>query len=263
MSAVHRGVIQALRSVSERHSGALVRRRPDGTPAGAILADAGRVCWARSSRQRARMTDLLLEDPGTRLTRTELERAVRTCRETHRPLGEYLLQAGLVDEPTLRAVLLRHTCEAVLDLASESTRWEWLEHRGPGYNATLTFSPADVLSGVHALRVAKRTEDPSAMLRSRVLRGQRAFSVATGQPERILVAHVGCDDLALDALLDLAARASELTQLGSVASARGVVAVFGDMAYAAWQEPGFLHVICDADDMAFNRLVSQLVTANP
>ena len=262
MSAVHQGVVHVLRNVAQRNSGALVRRRPDGSAAGAILADAGRVCWARSASQRARMSDLLLADPCQPLTRVVLEQAVRACREQRRPLGEYLLNLGLVDAPTLRSALLRHTCEAVLDLANEDMQWEWLEHRGPGYNAALTFSPADVLSGVHALGVPEGT-DFNARLRSRVLTGQRAFVVATGQAERTLVAHVGCDDLGLDALFDLATRACELSQLGSVIAARGAVAVFGELAYAAWQEGNFLHVIIDSDEMAFSRLVSQLVSVNP
>src|SRR3954470_20482277 len=109
MSAVHQGVVHVLRSVAQRNSGALVRRRADGTTAGAILADSGRVCWARSAGQRARMSDLLLAAPGQRMTREVLEQAVRVCREQHRPLGEYLLTLGLVGAETLRAALLRHT----------------------------------------------------------------------------------------------------------------------------------------------------------
>jgi hypothetical protein len=263
MSAIDRGVINVLRSVAQHNSGALVRRHPDGSHAGSILADEGRVCWARSAGQRTRMSDLLLAAPGQSLTRATLEQAVRACQQQRRPLGEYLLMLGLVDTDTLRAALLRHTCEAVLELAHEDTHWEWVEHRGPGYNAALTFSPVEVLSCVRALRLPQQTLDLNARLRSRVLRGQRAFVVATDQPARTVVAHAGCEDLDLDALLDLAARACQLSQLSSAVAARGAVAVFGDVAYSAWQEGGFLHVIIDADDMAFNRLVSQLVSSNP
>jgi hypothetical protein len=103
----------------------------------------------------------------------------------------------------------------------------------------------------------------TARLRARVLRGQRAFVVAIDQPARTVIAHTGCDDLSLDALIDLATRACALSQLSSVIAGRGTVAVFGDLAFAAWQEGGFLHVIIDADDMAFSRLVSQLVSVNP
>lgn len=262
MSAGHQGVVNVLRSVAQRKSGALVRRRADGTAEGAILADSGRVCWARSAGQRARMSDLLLAEPGQRLTRDVLERAVRACREQRLPLGEYLLGLGLVGAETLRAALLRHTCEALLDLANEDTQWEWLEHRGPGYRASLTFSPADLLSGVHALRTPDQARDLSERLRARVMRGQRAFVVALGQPERILVAHTGCDDLCLDALFDFASRACALSQLSTAIAAHGAVAVFGDLAYAAWQESEFLHVIIDADERAFSRLVSQLVSVN-
>jgi hypothetical protein len=209
------------------------------------------------------MSDLLLADPGPRLTREALGKAVQACREQRRPLGEYLLTLGLVDAVTLRSVLLRHTCEAVVDLADQDTHWEWHEHRGPGYNASLTFSPADVLSGVHGLGTPDLTLDLTRSLRSRMLQGQRAFVVSMGQTERTVVAHVGCDDLGLDVLLDLARRAGELSQLGSVIAARGAVAVFGDLAYAAWQGDRYLHVIVDADDMAFSRLVSQLISVNP
>jgi hypothetical protein len=263
MSAVHEGVIEVLRSVAQHKSGALVRRRSDGSAAGAVLADAGRVCWAQSTGQRSRMSDLLLANPGQRLTREGLEHAVHACREQCRPLGEYLLALGLVDATTLHSALLRHTCEAVVDLADQDTQWEWHEHRGPGYNASLTFSPADVLSGVHALGAPDLTLDLTRCLRSRLLQGQCAFVVSTSHGERTVVAHVGCDELCVDALFDLSRRAFELSQLGSVVAARGAVAVFGNLAYAAWQGDGYLHVIVDPGDMAFSRLVSQLISVNP
>jgi hypothetical protein len=140
MTSPGRELLDALRNVSARTSGALVRKRPDGSIAGAILAESGRVCWARSATQRGRMTDLLCGSAG-KVPREVLEDAVRQCRQNGRPLGEFLVGSGVVSKAALRHALLRHTCEAIHDLVSEKDRWDWVDHRGRGYSAALTFSP--------------------------------------------------------------------------------------------------------------------------
>ena len=54
-------VIRALERVPPNSSGALVRERTDGTIAGALLVERGRVCWAMSQRYALRLTDLLAQ----------------------------------------------------------------------------------------------------------------------------------------------------------------------------------------------------------
>jgi hypothetical protein len=209
------------------------------------------------------MTDLLLAQSQERLSRESLERAVRACRDSQGPLGEYLVRSGLVSESALRGALLRHTCEAIVDLVSEEESWEWIEHRGKGYSPALTFSPADVFSGLHALETPSEVDELRKLLGSCTLRGQRAFAIARDLSDRTPVAHVGCDDLGVDVLFDLAEQAHELMTLGSLVPARGIVYVFEQFACAAWLGSSYLHVIVDSDDMAFSRLVSQLVSINP
>ncbi|HEY0191639.1 MAG TPA: hypothetical protein VGC42_11005, partial [Kofleriaceae bacterium] len=55
-------VLTALARVPADACGALVRKRADGTMAGALLAERGRVCWAMSQRYRLHLTDILAEE---------------------------------------------------------------------------------------------------------------------------------------------------------------------------------------------------------
>src|SRR4051812_14023517 len=53
-------------------SGVLVREQPDGSVAGALLVEHGRVCWAMSRRYPRRLTDLLIDESSS-LSSAELD----------------------------------------------------------------------------------------------------------------------------------------------------------------------------------------------
>ncbi|MEO7734649.1 MAG: hypothetical protein ABIY55_27075, partial [Kofleriaceae bacterium] len=55
-------VLHVLERMPPDASGALVRERADGTMAGAVLVERGRVCWAMSERYRRRLTDILVAE---------------------------------------------------------------------------------------------------------------------------------------------------------------------------------------------------------
>jgi hypothetical protein len=209
------------------------------------------------------MTDLLCGSAG-KVSREVLEDAVRQCRQNGRPLGEFLVGSGVVSKAALRHALLRHTCEAIRDLVSEKDRWDWVDHRDAGgYSATLTFSPADVFAGVHALQCPDAVAAVNERLAAVVLRGQCGFAVALDDDGRMPVAHVNCDELTVDRIADIASQACELMALGSVVKGQGIVAVLDTFACAIWRDPSFLHVIIDGEDLAFSRLVAQLANVEP
>lgn len=251
-------LLRALSDLDEGRSGALLRRLPDGSKSGVILAEGGRVCWARSFRQRGRMADLLLTAAPPGLSRGALESAVRVCQDHGQPLGEYLLDAGLATRATLRLALLRHTCEAVDDLSSMDARWEWLDHRGRGYRPSLTFSPAEVLSGIEALRRPELVVTAEQRLVRCADPGQHAFALFAGQPSDRILAQVGCDQLRTSRLRDLLTHARETAAVCGATGAQGTVAGERDEAVAVWREGSIVYGLHDGGELAFNRLTIQL-----
>jgi hypothetical protein len=213
------------------------------------------------------MTDLLVSHSQTGLSRDVLEDLVRLCRERGEPLGEYLVREQLVSHSAMRSVLLRHTCEAISDILSvpvaPSEGWSWVEHRGMGYSTALTFSPAEVFSGVHAIETPGVVASLTDRLAGALRRPQRAFAVACDANDLTPHAQIACDDLGVDAMFELVTQARELVALGAIAGARGIVAALDRFAYAVWREEAFIYVVVDSDELAFNRLISQLATINP
>jgi hypothetical protein len=255
-----RSFASVLREVDGR-SGALVRRPAAGSAGGAIFAERGRVCWARSDNQRGRLAELLVGESSDPHAREALDSAVRFC-QTHRvPLSARLASSGLVAESRYREALLRHTCEAIRDLALAKERWDWIEHSGAGYCPALTFSPAEIFAGVHALAEPSQAVDVHQRLAKYVYSGQRALAVTFESTGRTPLAHLRCDDLDVHLLFELIEQIHELMVLSTAARGQGLVAALGRFSCAAWVEQGILYIVLDDDDLAFNRLVSPLVTA--
>ena len=94
------------------------------------------------------------------------------------PLGETLVTRGLVSLPALHRALLRHTCEALDCLVrDDASPWSWVEHSGYGYLPMLTFSAAEVLTGVRAIGNPPLAARALARLRDVVRIGQLGFAI--------------------------------------------------------------------------------------
>lgn len=155
-------LLEDIESLPTDATGALVFGRAK-RPEGSILVEAGRVCWATATRMRRRLTDLLRFQADPPLLPDVLEAVYRRCRDEGRPLGESLVELGLVSRDGLRRALGQHSAEAIALLANPgSPVWTWVEHRHRRYDAAFTFSPAELLSGMgavcrpHAARHAAR-----------------------------------------------------------------------------------------------------------
>ncbi|HEX4386450.1 MAG TPA: hypothetical protein VH083_26025 [Myxococcales bacterium] len=252
-------VIHELERVPDASSGALVRHRPDGSMAGAMLVELGRVCWAVSKQQTRRLTDVIMDESPT-LTRDQVENVVHLCRNDHLPLGETLIARGLVSPPVLRKALLRHTCEALEHLVhEESSRWNWVEHGGRGYAPYLTFSQPELGAGLNAREFPDLSAMAESGLRAAVGYGTRGFAVDRTQSGRTPLAQIGCEDHDAASLADLA-----LDLEAALVTAPLAVAQIDDLACAGWADDKILYVlICDGD-LAFNRLLAHVArTTNP
>jgi len=122
--------------------------------AGAILLDEGRICWAVASPMKRRLTDLLRGQTEPPTPRETMEDIYVHCKTDATPLGQELLRRGLVTEDGLKSTLHQHNAEAIFLLSQgfEQLIGQWVEHRLQGYDAQFTFTTAQVLASVGAMR---------------------------------------------------------------------------------------------------------------
>lgn len=249
-------VIRALERVPPNSSGALVRERTDGTIAGALLVERGRVCWAMSQRYALRLTDLLVAEQAS-LSHSELEEVVAMCRRDRLPLGETLVTRGVVSLPVLQRALLRHTCEAFMCLLrDDASPWTWLAHSGYGYSPMLTFSVTEVFTGAHAVERPALAALAQARLREVVHAEQRGFAVARHSRSWIPIAQIGCEDMDLAVLGDLAAQAVEIATVTATVAIEITLVEFDGTACAIWSDDDTVFVLLYDGELAFNRLLA-------
>lgn len=199
-------LLEDIESLSAGATGALVfgrAMRPDGT----ILLEAGRVCWATAGRMRRRLTDLLRFQADPPLEPAVLEAVYKRCREEGRPLGESLVERGLVSRDGLRRALQQHSAEAIALLARDlgSPAWTWVEHRRRHYDAEFTFSPAELLSGMGALCQPEAAQEAEQELQQNLEGGGfgAAFVRDPAHARAIPIAALGCDALGVHAVAAL------------------------------------------------------------
>jgi hypothetical protein len=196
-------LLDRVESMTEGSTGALmVGSDSDGV----ILVEAGRVCWAVAARMQGRMSDLLRSQADPPLDGAALDRVFARCRAEGRPLGETLVADGLVTEEGLRAVLLQHTTEALVQIsASDLSLVRWVEHRQRRYDARFTFSPVELL--VHAAAVSAPVVAGRAAARLAWIvesgGSGAAFARFDGVTRRRAVAQVGCDRLGIRGVSEL------------------------------------------------------------
>jgi hypothetical protein len=115
-------------------------------PAGTVLVEGGRVCWAVAEGMTRRLTDLVRQEADAPIESRRIEEVYSLCRSRHRPLGETLVAHGIVSPEGLRRALRRHTTEALLAIAATGEgRREWVEHRRRRYDAQFTFSIVELV----------------------------------------------------------------------------------------------------------------------
>lgn len=258
-------VLHVLERVPADASGALVRERADGTMAGALLVEAGRVCWAMSQHYRLRLTDLLLAEQST-LSAEQLEEVVAMCHREQMPLGETLIARGLVSLPVLHRALLRHTCEALDCLVrDDDLPWAWLEHSGYGYNPMLTFSAPEILAGVRAIANPALAARALERLHDVVRADQCGFAIERAAGIKLPLAQVGCDGVDLAELCALARLADDIMSVASTVELHAAISELDGLGYASWIEDNVLFVLLCDGELAFNRLVAQLaaMTTHP
>jgi hypothetical protein len=129
-------------------AGELLFDGTDDAPGGAVFVENGRVCWAAARGLAQRLSDLLAA--SAKLDPRAMDALYVACKRTRAPLGEYLVSAGVVSAPDLRAALLKHTAESLHALCAEGVSAAWIERRRGGYSSRFTFKTTELLSRTFA-----------------------------------------------------------------------------------------------------------------
>jgi hypothetical protein len=226
---------------------------PEGEPSGSVLVEGGRVCWAVATGMKERLTDILRHQASPALDRALLEDAYRRCRVHRKPLGEYLVESGLVSRDGLRRALRQHTGEAVAVLSRASDRsTEWREHRSKRYDASFTFSPSELLVGLGALRGYYKAREASERLHF-VLDGAAtgaAFVRSSDTAVLLPVAAVGADRIGVRELVDIGRWAAGILDVCQCFSPQRTLVSCtggGGASFVAWQEGDILYVAACED----------------
>lgn len=132
-----------LRLIDEAHAGQSGRLTFGNEQEGVILMQEGRVCWAAWPAMTSRLIHRLTT--AGEYNERELRLLFHECRQSGRPFGQTLVERGIVTFPVLRGALLKHTAEALAGLALGHTLPQWVPARIDGYDATLTFTTAELL----------------------------------------------------------------------------------------------------------------------
>jgi hypothetical protein len=206
-------VMERVEAAPPLSSGALLVGRRE-KPAGMILVERNRVCWAAAAGMRARMRDILRSHLRRPLSDGELEALYQTCREADRPLGEVLVARDLVAPEHMRAAMKQHTVESLLSLdrvwggRSEGWPLTWVDRSERTYNPSYTFTAAEVLGALGARLVDPLTAELITLhLEELQVAGCAVAAFAGERPDLVIGAQTGLR-LAVHDLADLASWAS-------------------------------------------------------
>lgn len=128
----------------ENESGELLIRDAARDPSGSIFIERGRVCWAAAVGLNQRLGDLLAA--RARVDRNEMSRLYTACRVAKKPLGEFLVESGVVSSIDLRSALLQHTAESLSVLCERRAFASWIPRSPGSYSARFTFRTTEVLA---------------------------------------------------------------------------------------------------------------------
>jgi hypothetical protein len=255
-------LLQEIDALDDRATGALVvGTQPQ--PLGTILVEEGRICWAAASGMSRRLTDLLRTESDPPIGKDVIEEVYRSCKTNGQPLGEALVERGIVSAGGLRKALRQHTSESLLQLVSESQRaWKWVEHRHRRYDARFAFDPIDILTGIGATIDAEVSRRAEALL-DRFRGTESALAVYARElypTGPFPVAALGGQRMDVSALMALGCWAREVVDVsrGVVGECEVCAGLSNDGRTAvAWPEDELLLAGLCENGMQFSRLLSK------
>jgi hypothetical protein len=142
------GVLRDFReAIEEQRGGEVVLR--SGSETGRVFFVEGRVAWAAASTFKVPFFAYLVEK--TELSKVELKEVFDSCKASGSNFAETIVEWGLLDEETLRRLLLEHLCQCMLEIFTWPDATAMFVPEERPYKGSLTFEPREVLEKVLAL----------------------------------------------------------------------------------------------------------------
>jgi hypothetical protein len=233
-------LLEKVEALPTNSTGALVVG-DEADPRGVILVEHGRICWAAPTRMGRRLTEILRHQVSPPLEPELLHRVYARCREKMLPLGETLVEEGIISADELRRALRQHAAEALAVLSQgAAAEVRFVAHSRRKYDARFSFGPAELLVGVGALRDPVVTVQARSVLRRTLASGGSGVAYL-GDPRDMLwpIGEVDADRLGVSGVVELAEWASQAFDVvRAVRGNPGFVSfrTRSDMAALVWAE---------------------------
>ncbi len=248
----------------ERASGALIFY-DEQHERGVVFLEEGRICWAVAGDMHRRLTDLICSqtqpplDPGT------LELTYAKCRAENTPLGEALVDGGVVTERGLRNALCQHSTEAIALLhRSNTTRVVFKSHTQQRYQARFTFSTSDLLVSFAGLVRPEAASRAKRRLRGVADHSAAGLAFLRDDSASLVVAGHQIEDMGVAGVTELTSWAAQTLDLSeAVDPDRKLVAAALDnrMSAVAWLENDLVYALVAHDATSLARILSKARTA--
>jgi hypothetical protein len=175
---------------------------------GVILVEKKRVCWAVAFEMKQRLTDILCEQSEPPLLRAAVEELYRSCKREGTSMGEALMTSGFASEASLRAALLRHTCEAIIRLAQGNalTPTGFTRHEKEGYAPRFVFTTTELLASLSGRRRVLPAEQARTHLASTLVPDVSGFAFLreVGGRQPVIIAVAEGTELGVVTAMDIA-----------------------------------------------------------
>jgi hypothetical protein len=232
---------------------------------GVILVENRRICWAVARDMRARLTDILCQQREPPLERAHVEAIYRSCQQQGTPLGEALVEQGLVSESELRAALERHTCEALVRIAqsAQTAPTGFDRHSSGGYQPRFVFGAAELLASLSGQRRAQLAAQARSELAGKLVPDAYGFAFLRepGRREPVLIAVDRASELPVAAALGVARWVLGALELAAYVDAQSAL-LSGTwcerMSLVAWRREGVYYAALCSSRPASARLLSRL-----
>jgi hypothetical protein len=153
--------------------------------AGGILVEDRRVCWAVARGLKRRLTDLLAE--RSELSSVDLDELYTQSRIAGVPIGQVMVERGLLAPRVLDIALRRHTAESLVALCRSDEPVRWAPRGGGGYHARFTYRPVDLVFDVVGLEHRAVQLDAQATLAGFAGPGRRGVAFLADDDVRPMI----------------------------------------------------------------------------
>jgi hypothetical protein len=235
---------------------------------GVILLESRKICWAVARSMRLRLTDILRNQSTPPLPREAVEEIYRQAKESGVPLGEALVEGGLVSEAGLRVALFKHNGEAIAHLAGSGIApVGFVSHTRTGYDPRFSFSPCEVLAMLGSLDDPARATAAQFELGNTLV--QDSFGAAFARSEfaagALVIAVDRQCDVPVHDLVEICNWTAGLFDVAHTFDSEASIARAtwgGNLALVAWRAKDIGYVGLCSSRAAAARLVSRLENAS-